>query len=85
MFKLGQQHSLQCLGGLIARDYWRSNLTAQRQASTIVEAAAIAACRECQGPECAQHGMQKIIDKDNWDAPIEFMPPERDVPTPANE
>ncbi|CAL5221947.1 g4224 [Coccomyxa viridis] len=30
------------------------------------------------------HG-QKVIDKDLWDAPVEFMPPDRSVPTPGNE
>ena len=29
--------------------------------------------------------MQKVIDKELWDAPIEFMPPDREVPTPGNE
>ena len=38
-----------------------------------------------QGTEEARGGMQKVIDKDLWDAPVEFMPPDRSVPTPGNE
>lgn len=47
---------------------------------------------ELSGPNLKVHvtegdhgGLQKVIDKELWDAPVEFMPPQRDVPTPGNE